>query len=99
MRRPASTLIACALLLGSAAAPAAAMNMSLHLHQGAARGTSFHRPPLPGGHGLHARVFAGKPPGALPQSRKSCFRRRLRQLLQLGHDLDLAEEEALLICG
>jgi hypothetical protein len=35
----------------------------------------------------------------LPDSRKSCYRLRLRQLLQLGHDYDLAQEEALLICG
>jgi hypothetical protein len=40
-----------------------------------------------------------RPPVVQPQSRKSCYRRRLRQLLKLGHDYDLAQEEALLICG
>lgn len=40
-----------------------------------------------------------KTPTATPQSRQRCYNRRLRQLLKAGHDYDLAQEEALLICG
>jgi hypothetical protein len=93
MRPMTPSMIAVLVLLASAAAPAAAMSMGSH--GGAGMAASFHGPLPPV---IHVQG-AVKTAAALPQSRKSCFRRRLKQLLALGHDQDLAEEEALLICG
>jgi hypothetical protein len=88
MHRMISITIAGLLLLTSVVAPASARSVGFH---GAGMAASFHGP-------LPARSVA-RPPVAQPQTRKSCYRTRLRQLLQLGHDYDLAQEEALLICG
>ncbi|WP_028164110.1 hypothetical protein [Bradyrhizobium elkanii] len=65
--------------------------------------TSVAAPASPQSRGFHGgsgfRAATIRPPVVQPQSRKSCYRRRLHQLLALGHDYDLAQEEALLICG
>ena len=99
MRRMTSFLIAGLALLTSAAAPARA---SFHLIPSPA--IVVHAPQRSGlgnayGSGMHVQRVVSRPTPVLPDSRKSCYRLRLRQLLQLGHDYDLAQEEALLICG
>jgi len=95
-------MIAAIALLTSAATPALAMRTGFHLLRGSA--IVVHAPQQPGlgnvyGTGTHLQRFVSRPSPLLPDSRKSCYRQRLRQLLQLGHDYDLAQGEALLICG
>ena len=102
MRRMTSFMIAAIVLLTSAASPALAMSAAYHLVRGSA--IIVHAPQQPGpgstyGTGMRLQRFVSRPSPVLPDSRKSCYRHRLRQLLQLGHDYDLAQEEALLICG
>ena len=106
MRRMMSIMIAGLVLLTSVAAPAGAMSTGFHGAPGAGVAARFDGPlpPRLGGSALrgstiHFQTATIRTPVALPESRKSCYRHRLRQLLQLGHDYDLAQEEALLICG
>ena len=104
MHRTSLSVIGGLFLLSSLALPALAMSGRLHADGGPTMGATMHVPrePVIGslrGTPMHFARFVSKPSPVLPDSRKSCFRRRVRQLLALGHDLDLAEEEALLICG
>jgi uncharacterized protein YwlG (UPF0340 family) len=100
MRRMSSFMIAGLVLLASAAAATSATSATFHLMPSPA--IVGHAPRQAGlgnayGSGMHLQKVVTHP--VLPDSRKSCYRLRLRQLLQLGHDYDLAQEEALLICG
>lgn len=96
VRRMTSFMIVGLVLLTSAAAAGSATSATFHLVPNPA--IVVPAPRQPGlSTAMHFQKVVTHP--VLPESRKSCYRLRLRQLLQLGHDYDLAQEEALLICG